>query len=428
MDSNIKNIEEGKIQLTVELNKEELGQYIKDTEKQLGRDIKLDGFRKGKAPDELIKKHLSDDQLRETALQNAVQDTLSKVARERNLNIVKTTDLKIEKNDKGKFCYSVVVYTMPEVVLPELSTFQERIKETSVDAKEAQEALDVVRNMKATFADKDAPAENGDRVEVDFVVTMNGNKIEGGESKSHPLIIGGKNFIPGFEEQLVGTKKGEKKDFSLTAPKDYFQETLAGKELDFSVTVNKVQSVNLPEVNDEFAKQVGRFQNVDQLKRSIEEGIKQEKQQKEKQRARLSILDQIIKSTKINIPPFFVEDNLDVMVENFGRDLHAKGMELNLYLARMNKTADDLRKDWHKEAERQAKISVILQTVAKQNDISISPQEVDQSLNETVQALVSRGQLNPAEADLQGIRSSIASRLINEKTLTFIESKCMKTA
>src|SRR3990167_5740449 len=151
--------------------------------------------------------------------------------------------------------------------------------------------MDTVKASRSIFHDKDGMVENGDRVEVDFEVRHEGQILEGGISKNHPLIIGGKNFIPGFEDNLLGMKKDENRAFSLVAPKDYYIKKIAGQKLDFTVKINNIKSVELPKVDDEFVKSLGNFQNLNQLIDSIKDGITEEKKLKEKQRIRLEIID-----------------------------------------------------------------------------------------------------------------------------------------
>jgi trigger factor len=262
-------------------------------------------------------------------------------------------------------------------------------------------------------------------VEVDFEVRENGTIIEGGESKNHPLVIGKNNFIPGFEDQLVGMKKGETKEFSLTAPQDFANKDVAGKKLDMKVTIQKIQEVKLPELNDALAQKLGKFDNIDQLILSVKDGLQQEKQEKESQRARLEVIDKLIEGAKLDISEAMIAEQLDVMVKNFDRDLHHHGMELSLYLAKLGKTQDDLRKDWKADAKRQAAMSLVLHAVAREKDIHVAPEEVNAALESMLHSALGSDGTLPQNIDIESLRRNLESRLATEKTLQYLEQTCV---
>ncbi len=424
MESNLTTLEEGKVQLAVVLEKEELLTYIKKVEQEALAEVQVDGFRKGKAPADVGRQQLDAPKVLQAALENALQGSLAQSLEKHNLDVFKVSDLKIKDNTAERLEYTVTVTLFPDIQIPDLQQFKTKRKEIEIGDKEIEDTLEVVRDSRATFTSKETPAAVGDRVEVDFEVQLDGKLIEGGESKNHPLIIGGKNFIPGFEDNLVGMKKEEEKSFSLVAPDDYYQKSIAGKKLDFKVTMRNVQDVTKPELTDAFAQTLGKFQNLDQLKGGIREGIYEEKRQKEKQRVRLDILDQIISATEIKLPEEFIEDQLNSMMAGFERDLSGRGMELGMYLAHLGKTQDDLRKEWRPEAKRQAKISFIIHKISKDKNITANEEEVTTALNETLQAMVARGQTDPTQVNMEQARRAIADQITNDKTLDFIEGVC----
>src|SRR3989344_467148 len=219
------------------LDKKIVKKYINKAESVLGGNLEIKGFRKGKAPKELFKKHLDSGRVKALALEIAVQDSLSDIIKDSSLDVLDTSQLSIEKNDSAQLKYS-----------------------------------------RSNFINKDDGeiAEEGDRVEIDFEARKNDQIIEGGISKNHPLIIGGRSFISGFEDKLTGMKKGEEKSFSLPAPADYFYKEVAGKELTFKVKMNDIKEVVRPEANDDFARSLGRFASLRELKESVKEGLTQE--------------------------------------------------------------------------------------------------------------------------------------------------------
>lgn len=426
MKSNLIKLSKNQIKAEVNLDQEDLQKYLSKAEDILGREIEIKGFRKGKAPKDLVKKHIGQEGVRSLAIEIAVEKSLSEVIKDNSLDILNTSRLSVEKNDPAQLQYSVILELFPEVNLADLVKIKVKRKDISVEEKEVNDTLEVIKNSRANFVDKGEgeTAENGDRVEVDFEVKKEGQTIEGGVSKNHPLVIGGRNFIPGFEDRLVGMKKGESRSFSLVAPGDYFRKEVAGKKLDFEVKMNDIKKVITPEINDDFARAVGRFTDLSELRKSVKDGLTQEKSLKENQKLRLEILDNIIQQSKIEVPENLLNNQLDMMVSDFDRTLHEKGMELGLYLAKMGKTQNELRRDWIKDAEKQVKASLILRKVAKDRNIKASQEEIEEMAGQLIQSAIARGEAGQADIDPIKIKESVAAEIVNEKTLDYIESHC----
>ena len=424
MNHTLKKIDQNQTELIVELAKDDLREYIDRTESELGKDLQLDGFRRGRVPKDLLKKNLDAKQVLEAALDMAMKESLAKTIEKEKLDVLDVSKLEIKENTSDKLVYKVILTLFPEIKVQDFSKFKVVRRDVQVEQKDIDSTLETIKASRSILHDKEGIIESGDRVEVDFEVRIDGQILDGGISKNHPLIIGGKNFIPGFEDNLLGMKKDEGKTFSLVAPKDYYVKKIAGQKLDFTVKVNNIKSVELPKVDDGFVKSLGNFQNLTQLIDSIKDGITEEKKLKEKQRVRLEIIDHIIKNSSIIISKVLVSQQLDSMITNLDRDLHSNGMELGPYLAQMGKTQDDLRKEWHDEAERQVKIVMVLHKIAKDNNISASHEEVDEALSTTVQAMIMKGEADKTNLDVEGLRDNISNHIINERVLDFLESTC----
>ncbi|MBI2062329.1 MAG: trigger factor [Candidatus Yanofskybacteria bacterium] len=417
-------VDQNQTELTVELVKDDLKTYVDRAEFEFGKDLQLDGFRKGKVPKDLLKKNLDAKQVLELALDVAMKDSLAKIIEEEKLDVLNVSNLEVKENTSSKFVYKVILTLFPEIKIQDFSKFKVARRNIKVDQKDIDGTLETIKASRSILHDKEGTIQNGDRVEVDFEARHNGQILEGGISKNHPLIIGGKNFMPGFEDNLLGMKKSEEKSFSLVAPMDYYVKKIAGQKLDFTVRINSVKSVELPKVDDEFAKSLGNFQNIGQLTDSIREGIMEEKKLKEKQRIRLEVIDYILKNSSTKMPEILVNQQLDSMISNLDKDLHANGMELGPYLAQMGKTQDDLRIQWRGEAERQVKTVMILHKIAKDNKISASHEEVDEALSSTVQSMMMKGDMDKANLNIDGLRDDITNRITNEKVLDFLETTC----
>lgn len=424
MESSLKKIEQNKYELTVELGKNELSEYLKRVEVRISQEVKLDGFRKGRAPKDLIRKEVGESYILEEALDLAMRDSLSRTIEKEQLEVLKVADLVVKENSASKLIYQVKITVFPPVKLADLRSLNVKRKEVTITREEINSAFETIRASRSKFIPKNEPVEKGDRVEIDFEVTSGGLPVEGGISKNHPLVVGDNKFIPGFEERLANMGKGEEKKFSLKAPKDYFHKSVAGKDLDFKVKIVDIKKVQKPALTDEFAKTLGRFSNLGDLESSVKEGILEEKKIKERQRLRLEILSNISSKSKIELPDEMVQERLNEMVTGFDNELHAKGMELSMYLAHLNKTEDDLRKDWLEEAKKQVSFALILKKVAKDRDIKPTQEEIDENVNKMTQAMVLKGEVDPQNINTESLREAIASDLTNEKVFSFLEDTC----
>jgi trigger factor len=428
MHATTKQVDAYTLEAHITIEAPELESYAAKAREHLVGEVTVEGFRKGKAPRHLAEGKLNPQLIKEAAFEEALSESFTQAAKEHAWDIARTSDLKVVKNDATGVEYTVVVHLWPKIQIPDLATIKVPQKPLEVSEQEMIQALDAVRNMRATFLDKTGAAAEGDRVEVDFDSSMGGVVIEGGSSRNHPLIIGGKSFMAGFEEELIGLVPGMSKSFSLTAPADYYEPKLAGKKIDFTVTLHRVQAVLKPEADDAFAQSLGKFSTLEELKASVKMGIMNEKKGKEQQRLRLAIFDAIIAAGDVPTSDAMVKDELDGMIGRFSQDLHAKGIELPMYLARMNKTEDALRSEWRPEAERQVKIMLVLREVARQNSIAVTSAEVETAVNEAVAELIKTGQVTEQQIDPERIRNALHERILRDKIFAFVENVCAEAA
>lgn len=424
MEHSLKKIDQNKYELSVELGRGDLFGYLKKAEDRVVKETQIKGFRKSKAPKDIVREKVGSQYILEQALDFALKDSLAKTLNEQKLEVMKVSDINIKENSSSKLLYTVAVTTFPLIKLADISEIKVKKREVDIEPKEVENAMEFLRTSRAKFMAKEGPVEKGDRVELDFEITSGGLPLEGGVSKNHPLVIGDNKFIPGFEDRLLGMKINEERRFSLNAPADYFHKSVAGKKLDFLVKLTNIQTVEKPVLNDDFAKGLGRFRGLRELKENIQGGILEEKKTKEKQHLRLEILSKIFENSKIELPKDMVDEKLNEMIIGFDNDLHIKGMELSLYLAHLGKTEDDLRKDWRLEAEKQVGYALILNKIAKTQNLYPRPEEIEEGLNQAVQNMASRGQFNPENIDTEELKNAVTSDLTNERVFNFLEKIC----
>jgi trigger factor len=420
MEIRSNQLKSSEVELEVELMADELREYVSQTEKNLGADLDIKGFRKGKVPSDVVRKTVGEAKIREEALSLAIKDSFARAVVEKELELLEPAQgVDIKENTKDKLVYSTKVTVLPKFDLPEYKGIEVEKKEIKVEDKEIDEAIEYIRKTRSTFAGTKEPAQKGNKVEIDFEIKADGKTIESGVSKNHPVILGNDTFIPGFEQNIVGMKEGEEKTFEIEVPKDYYQKSIAGKTIQCIVKLHKVEIVSLPELTDDFAKTLGSFENVAELKKSISDGVRMEKEQKDKQRIRLAILEKISEQVNLEIPEILIEKQLENLIQEFSASLRQKGLELSMYLAGMKKTQDDLKKEWRPQAEKQVKNSLILREVAKKEKLAISDKELEDSVNLFLQGFPNPEHLK--EIDPKILKRNLYEDLLKEKTLRFLE-------
>ncbi len=425
MITKVKQLKDCEAEIFVELEKEELQSYIKKTGEQISKLVQVDGFRTGKVPLDVLRKNIGDQKILEESLELAVTDSLAKALKKEKLEIVNSSDLKVTENTPDSLKYSIKVLIFPEIQLGDYKNLKVAKKEVKVEDKEVENTIAYLLKSRTEYKESDTSAEKGNHLEVNFEVTHNGQPVEGGKSENHPLVLGSGSFIPGFEDQLVGLKKLETKTFSLEVPKDYYQKDVAGKKLDFKVTVKSVKTGKALELTDEFVKTLGNFGSAEDLRKSIAQGLKTEKEQKEKDRVRLEILDKVNKNSEVKVPEQLINEQLEGMIKNFDQSLHERGLELGLYLAQLKKTEDDLKKEWRVQAEDQIRRGLIMREVGKREDIKVSEAEIEEATSSLMSKYLA-GDQEKSSIDPNKLKQKAGDAILHEKIFEFLEKNNIK--
>lgn len=429
MTFSIKRLKDSDIELTADLNKEDLLLFVAEAEKRLANELKIEGFRPGKVPKEMIRKKVGEQTIKEEALNLAVQSSLAKAIVDEKLDIIEQSDFKIKENSPDRLLYQVKLTVFPDIKLGDYKGLTVKRNAITVDEAEIKSVLQEIIGSRTVLKEVKRPAQAGDRVEVDFIIKSGGVLIDGGKSENHPVVLGENKFVPGFEAQIVGLKTGEKKNFSLKVPADFYQKSIAGKDLDFEVELKRVEERVVPKLDDDFAKSLGNIGSLKELEDNIRQGLTLEKENKEKDRIRLAILKEIASKSEAKIPPQLIEKHIDSMMQELDDELHQKGMELGLYLAQLKKSQDDLRRDWREKAEEQVKLSLIARAVSKKEKLEVGEKEISEELETILQQYVARGGQDGGPAgpevlqnlDPQQTKNKIHDILLNEKVFRFLE-------
>lgn len=411
------DISETKVEFTVKVGLEELTHAKQGELKERAKTMKVTGFREGKAPLGVVEKQIDSNELQAKVINHAINDAYNKIIEDEKLRTFAQPEVEVKAFvPYSELEFTATVEIMPKIKLADYKKFSKSIKKASVTAKDVDEVLENLRSRGATKKDSDKVAKNGDEVVIDFEGTdKDGQKVAGASGKDYSLNLGSKSFIPGFEEGLVGVKKGDKKELKLAFPKDYHAEKLAGTKITFAVTVNKVQTLEKPKLDDAFAASVGPFKTLDDLKKDIKEQLAQQKQQEADNAVKDEIVEELVKKSTFALPDILVEDQMKMLEQDFDQNLTYRGITKKEYLKKegYKDEAEMRKKEFSKKAEQRVATGMVLAEVAEAEKVTVSPEEV----NERIALYKQQYQQNAAQFDQPEMRREVASRLLTEKTV-----------
>ena len=365
------------IELLIELTADEVEPHLKTAANKLSQTSQIPGFRPGKAPYETVKNRFGEMAILQHALDDIIGQSFFEAVNQEKLITVGRPDINIEKMAPGNpLTYKAKVALLPKITLgawKELKIAKEEIK---VEAADIDKTLKQLQELNAQEKPVDRPAQNNDKVELDFEVLIDKVVIEGGKNYKYPIILGEERMIPGFEEQILGLKNGDTKEFELKFPDKYFQKKLAGKLATFKVKVVQVYERNLPELNDDLAKKFA-FDDLNKLKEQIKNNIEQDKAKRAQQKNENEAIKAIIAQSQIeDIPEFLVDNEIHKMIHELEGDLEQQGLDMAGYLKSINKTHDDLHKDFETPALERVKAALALRQIAQEEKTEVSPEEL----------------------------------------------------
>ena len=383
MKTEIKKLPKSTIEVGFELDEVEFGKYVEKALEHLKSHVKVDGFRKGNVPKEIAEKKIGQENLLMEAGDLAVKESYAKFVNENNLEPVSQPEVQITKIAKGSpMQFTVRVAVLPEVTLPDYKAIAAKVKvqDVAVEEKEIQEALEYLQKSRATFTDKTTGAENKDYIKLEY----QNEHINGGKPVRDMFILGEGGFLPDFEQNLLGMKTGEEKEFSAKFPEGAPKE-VAGKEGVFKAKMLAVQTMGLPEINDELAKQLGAFDSLTALKENLKEGIGLEKQEAEKQRRRNEILNKIGEVLVADLPETMVAYEQEKLVDHLKQQVASQfKIPFEEYLKSAKKTEEEVRQSYAKEAERRIKNFMVLREIGKQEKVEVSKEEIEEEMNNAI--------------------------------------------
>lgn len=379
-----KNLAKSQIEINIELSLEEFKPYIKRGAEKVSQEVKIEGFRPGKAPFEILKQKIGEMTILEESAKIAINKTLEKVFTEHiKEEIIGQPQVDISKlAPENPLGYRVVVSVLPKIELGKYRGLNLKRKEVEISEEEMEKALGQLREMRAKEMIADKKVDEGDKVIVDINMYLDKVPLEGGQSKDTAVIIGKDYLVPGFDKKLIGAKKGDRREFSLPYPKDYYQKNLAGKMVEFNVKIKEVYNRELPELNEEFAKILGS-KSLTELKESFKENMKAEKVHEAEHKLESEIIEKIVKDTKFGeLPEVLVNSEAQSMIAELEQTVVNQGGKFEDYLNSISKSKDQLLLDLAPNALDRVKGALVIREVAKREKIQATEKEIDEKLTE----------------------------------------------
>lgn len=419
MEITRKNLSNTSVQLTVTLGATELADAEQVALTKLAKDLKVPGFRAGKVPVAVAAKNVNPAALAEQTLDDAISKAVAQAFLGENLQALDRPQVEVKKYVPGESVeFTAEVEIIPEVKLGDYKKLTTKAEKVSVTAKDVEEIIERMRTGMATKTEVDRPAKTGDDVIIDFVGKKDDVAFDGGTATDYRLNLGSNQFIPGFEEGIVGHVLGESFDLDLSFPDDYHVADLAGQKVVFSVTLKKVEEAALPELDEEFAKKAGPFTTIDELKADIKRELTNQKSHEATEKLKDALVGELVEKSKVPAPQILVDDQAKSIERDFEQNLMYRGMTIEQYVStqKFKDVADWREKEVVPTAEKRVKAGLVLAELSKQLQVSATDAELEAHID-----IYKRQYANNPEAlkqfESDDVRRDIANRLLTEKTV-----------
>ncbi len=413
-----KNANEVKLEITIEAEKFE--EAIKKVYFRSAKYFNIPGFRKGKAPMQIVEKYYGKEIFFEDAFNEVAGDALEEAVEENKLEVVSRPDIDVTQIEKGKdLIFTAIMQTKPEAKLGKYKGIEiEKIEYNVTDEDIEHELGHMQEHNSRLISIEDRPVESGDIATIDFEGFVDGKAFEGGKAEGHDLEIGSNTFIPGFEDQIIGMKIDEEKDIKVKFPDEYFSKDLAGKDATFKVKVHEIKKKELPKLDDEFAKDVSEFDTLKELKEDIKQKQQKQNDDKTKYETQEAVMKAVCENVEVEIPSGMVEMEVENALKDMEQRLSYQGLKLEQYLQMMGKTEEDLKKEYEPQAIEGIKSRLALEAVIKAEKIEATDEDIDEKLKEMAK---NYGKENDEEfLKNENVRKYIKEGLASEKALEFL--------
>lgn len=419
MEAKLAKIENSEAYIEVQVDADKLEEGLQNAYRKVVKEVSLPGFRRGRVPRQILEAHFGKEILYQDAVEYVVPDAYEKALSELDIQAMAPPEFDIEEIDADKGCkFTARVAVRPEFELGDVDAIEIKIPRFEVTDEDVANNLEDMRQSYAQIVEKDEPAENGDTVEIDFEGFIDGEAFAGGKGEDYSLELGSGTFIPGFEEQLVGTRPGEEREVNVVFPENYHSPDLAGKDALFKVVVKKVQGRKLRPLDDELVQEMSRFDTVDELTQDVRATLEKMASSRRTEMIKQEVLEKALEQQEILVPAAAVDVQLERMLEQFSQRLATQGLSLEQYFQLTNSSEDDFHTEVRPEAERVVKSNLLLEKVIEEKGIAVSDEELNQQIDDAARSMG----VDPEKVreGLMGIRDNIELSIKMDKAMQYL--------
>ena len=421
MEAEVKKLSKSKIEIVFEIPWKEFEGYFKEAALLLGKNITVKGFRPGKMPRQILEKEIGAEKILQKAADLAIKEKYPQVLQEKKIETASQPQINITKLAQGNpFEFKAEIFVLPKINLPDYKKITSQIKkrEVLVEDKDIEDTLSWLQQSRAVFTPLEREVRFGDFIEIEY----QSSQIESNKTFRDKFLLGQAKFVSGFEENLKGMKKEEEKEFSVLFPKDYTNKSLADKKILFKVKMKSVQKMELPEINDEFAQKLGKFENLNSLKENLRQGIKKEKELEESQRIRNEILEKIAQNSECEPPESLVEIEKNHLLDDLKQRV-SQGLQISFeeYLTQIKKTEEEIKNSFLENAQKRVKNFLVLREIGKRENIMVSEEEIKEETNKILKKYSDLGNTKE-KIDLDRLKDYTEGVIYNEKVFKKLET------
>ncbi|ENY5687739.1 trigger factor [Listeria monocytogenes] len=407
--------QEGNVgKLTFEIEQEKVKEGLDRAFVKVRKTLNVPGFRKGKVPRQIFNQRFGEEALYQDALDILLPEVYSAAIDEAGIDPVDTPQVNIESMEKGEtWVLTAEVTVKPEVKLGDYKGLEVEKRETELTTEELEAELKQLQERQAELVVKeDAPAENGDTVILDFEGFKDGVAFEGGQAENHSLELGSGQFIPGFEEKLVGLKAGDEADIELTFPEEYHAEDLSGQPVVFKVKLHEIKTKEVPALDDELAKDIDEeVETLDELKEKISKRLQEAKEESVAQAKQEEVIAKAVENAEVDIPHAMVHHEADHLMNHFAQDLQAQGLTPELYYQFTGQTEEAMHAQMEKDAEKRVKMNLVLEAIAEAENIEPTEEAIDEEISTLAEKYgMEKDAVRAALGDMSELKSDLKIR------------------
>lgn len=422
MKTKLERIERNEVALEIEVEADRLEQAMQKAYRKVVTKVNIPGFRKGKAPRQVLEAFLGKEALFEDALEEVIPQAYDEAVRETEIEPVSQPKIDVVQVEDGKpLIFKANVIVKPEVKLGTVTGLKVEIPPQEVREEDVDERLETMRSRYAKLitAEEGVPAENGDVLNINFAGFKDDEPFPGGMGEDYSLELGSNTFIPGFEEQLVGTVVGEEKEVKVTFPEDYHAEDLSGQEVRFEVKVNQIQKRELTPLDDDFARDVSEFDSLEALKTDIRKNLEQEASEQTEGLIRQRLVAQAVEQSEIDVPEEMIESQTDLLLHRFEERLRYQGMKMEDYVQMAGVSQEQMRQDMRPQAEQSVRENLVLETIAKEMDLKVTDEDFDKQLERAAKEFGMEAEA--VRPSLEGSRERIEFGILLDKAVDYMK-------